>query len=398
MCKSSDFQNGNAQQQQAAAAAAAQQQQQQQAAAAAAAQQQQQQQAAAAAQQQQQQQAAAAAAAAAAAQQAQGLAAQAAGQLPPAAAGAAVAVTIDQLAQLIGAVRLPHGDKKLPAFSSGLPDDWVSWRTTFNNVAELKTWTDQQRKMQLVAAMEGTAVRMVSHVDADAYTWDGLLEEYGNHFLPAAQSHLAESQFQQAKQGDREAIVAYHTRLRELYSRAHPRADAQNAHDLINKFIFGLAHPVVKDRTFDSHPATYSEALAVATSKAAGVLIMRSADGLGGRGGAGGIMAITPEGAIVGAAGGGEGGGCFKCGEVGHFKRECPTWATGGRGSFPRWSARRGGRFGGRGGGSRGRFSGQRKRPRTEGRQMAAMYGTLGGEEPDENHNRPEPQSAEQGN
>ena len=266
-----------------------------------------------------------------------------------------------QFQAILDAVRPPaNNEKKLPPFSTGLPNDWVAWRTTYGNIANLKNWTDDQRKAQLIAAMEGTAVRMVTHVDTGPLLWNQVLDAYGNHFLPAAQSHLAETQFQSAKQGEREAIVAWHTRLRELFSRANPGVDEENSKQLISKFVFGLAHPVVKDRTYDTHPDTYSRALEVATSKAAGVLIMRQADGLGRAGG--GVMSIEPDGALLAATSGpprtafresrpeGEGrlvgdGRCFKCKEFGHIKRDCPQWKD---------SSKRRGQRGGRGGGGGG--------------------------------------------
>lgn len=62
----------------------------------------------------------------------------------------------------------------------------------------------------------------------------------------------------------------------------------------------------------------------------------------GGRGGGGG-----------GRGGGGGGNGCYKCGQEGHFSRECPDGGGGGAGGFNRRGGGRGGR-GGRGGGGRG--------------------------------------------
>jgi len=269
----------------------------------------------------------------------------------------------------------PNAEKKLPAFSSGLPDDWVAWKATFKNVANLKAWEEDAKKNQLVAAMEGNAVRAVSHIDPahnparlnQPYTSRELMDAYDKTFMPVAASHLALTQYNMAKQGAGEAILSWHTRLRELFTRAYPaKADHSDTdEDLINKFVLGLAHPVVRDRTWDSHPYTFSLALETATSKAAGVLIMRQTAGFGRGGGSndGAVLGITETGAVAdlaaldGAGGGNPARGgrpleCFVCRSRDHLKRDCPDRAKGrrGGGGGSSWRGR------GRSSGGRGNF------------------------------------------
>ncbi len=290
-------------------------------------------------------------------------------------------LTEAQLRTLIQGVGGGGAGRRPPTFSSGLPEEWTAFKITFENVAALKGWNGpgaeaaDNKRRNLVAAFEGAAARAVQHIDParnpanhnNPYTFNELMTAYNNVFMPAAASHLAMTQYSVAKQQEREAILSWHTRLRELFSRAFPGVAAQDSADLINKFILGLYHPVVRDRTWDAHPATYSEALEKATSKAAGVLVMQHSQG-GRRDRTGHVASLglglddlgsaANEGAaMVGAVGGpggpggrggrrGAGDTCFNCGSPDHYKRDCPQLRQGpaGRGRGGRGGGRRGGR------------------------------------------------------
>ena len=283
----------------------------------------------------------------------------------------------DQLAQLIRETK--KGSRRLPSFSSGLPSDWQAWRIVFENHARAKSWDDAEGVTNLVCALEGQAARVVHHIDHNAdnpktghpWTINDLLDKFGEHFLPAAMSHLAVSQFYSAKQGPCETLIGWHTRLRELFTRAFPAKAAEDAPDLIYRFVMGISHPQVRSYVYDAHETTYSKVLEKATTKTAGVVMMKEAGGKE----AEGMMSITPDGALYSSPQEGERLGafgstenpvgkdgtvqrCHRCNSSSHFIRECPearrdafrgrgrgrTWRRDGRG--PRG---RGGRGGGRG-------------------------------------------------
>ena len=265
----------------------------------------------------------------------------------------------DQLQQLIQAVGGGNGNrssKRLTPFSSADPTDWIAWRTTFGRVAELQQWNDNQKRLQLLAAMEGLACRQVSTIDVDGMGWEEILNAYGNRFLPPAAGQLAREQFSAAKQWESEGITAWHTRLSELYGRAYPNGNLDTDRILIEKFVMGLNHATVLDRTWDTDPQTMQAALNTATTKLANVERVRRATGGGGRRG---VMSleVTGEEPRVAALG----GECFHCKTTGHYRAECPLR------SYPKEEAQRRanqrqqpGRGGGRG---RGRGRGRGGRP-----------------------------------
>ena len=290
---------------------------------------------------------------------------------PPVQMGAA------QLQQLLAARNQGEGRRVSP-FSSGLPEDFLAWRNVFGRLRALKGWDDQTSLRQLAAGLEGAACRMTSDIQVDGVypvghpmagqnvTYDSLMAAYQERFIPASLSKLARTQFLQSAQESTETLVSWHTRLRELYMRAHPGAAIETSHELVERFILGIYDGVIREKTFDVSPATYSEALTVATTKAATRFCLMQNDGLLPNT----KKSTTPQNlsmmamsanpiAEMGVQRAGEGGTvavlgpCFYCQAPGHIKRDC-------RKRLADLRARRGNRGGGgrRGGGQRGRGRG----------------------------------------
>ena len=281
----------------------------------------------------------------------------------------------------------PASEKRLPAFSSGNPTDWLSWRSTFLRIAELKQWNDDMRRSQILAAMEGLACRQVQTIDVDAgpMTWQEILVAYGNRFLPPAAGKLAREEFANAKQVDGESITAWHTRISELFLRAYPGNNVETDITLLDRFVLGLANKEVMSRTFDGEYHTMTEALQIATTKMANVKRVEAAiraDGGAVRSHRNFLMsleaqdaadtAVKDEDGTVAAAG----NDCFHCGRPGHYRDECPDRGlsreqarrkagTDNRARTGQWRGRgRGRRPGGRGGAPQGGRGGRRGGPR----------------------------------
>ena len=270
-----------------------------------------------------------------------------------------MAMTEEQLTRLLAAVRLPPAgtDKKLTPFVTGESADWIAWKQTFLHVWRLKGWNQEVAKAQLAAAMEGAACRMVSDIPIDAapgnpaITCLALLEAYGNRFLPPAQSRLARQGFKDAQQKADESITAWHTRVRELFQRAHPNADLEHSIELVERFLLGLYDSKVREFTFLKLPQTMAQALTEASDAAATVACLRKTDGYGSRPA---VQALDAVGAVSNAK-------CYRCGDTGHFRRDCPQPdpRRKGRGGFARATEGRSGRSG-RGGQGRNPAPGAR--------------------------------------
>ena len=108
----------------------------------------------------------------------------------------AVGMTADQLQQLIQAVTPApapapatrrKAEKRLAPFSTGKDTDWLAWKATYLRVAELNDWDEDEKRKQILASMEGLAMRLVQTIKVDApvkLTSDQILIAYENRFLP----------------------------------------------------------------------------------------------------------------------------------------------------------------------------------------------------------------------
>ena len=100
------------------------------------------------------------------------------------------------------AVHNADRSKRLTPFNSGDAVDWLAWRKVYENTRLLKGWNDQQSKLQLIAAMEGTACRFVSDIAVhdDAITWQQVLQRYHERFVPPQAGKSARLDFRRLKQ------------------------------------------------------------------------------------------------------------------------------------------------------------------------------------------------------
>ena len=163
--------------------------------------------------------------------------------------------------------------------------------------------------------MEGAANRAVSDLNVETFANVTLtLDAYEERFIPRAAAQLARAEFDHACQASNETVFQWHTRLREIFSRAYPERAATADRPLIDKFTIGLVDSALARHMLDHQPATFAQALQTAQSKQATEDLMAARY----PGQAPTLSAMShPDGRSAGSS------GCWYCQEPGHQRSDC---------------------------------------------------------------------------
>ncbi len=174
------------------------------------------------------------------------------------------------------AAQAPSGVRKILLFEeTGDATAWATWITRFETVANIAGWNAARMKAELKAGMSRAAALVTRDKDIqDPRTFNQVKADYQDRFITPADSDQARAEFSLAQQGAEESLLEFHSRLRELFTRAYPAAmgnidGAPMEQILRDRFISGLLHPAIKEYTWDKRPANYIECLAVVQRKQA---------------------------------------------------------------------------------------------------------------------------------
>lgn len=235
--------------------------------------------------------------------------------------------------------------RKPDSFSSGDPVEWRTWRANFEIITEINQWNNARARREAAACMTGLAKIYVQDIPHGAEVgppvpgFGLLLDSYQERFMPQADSDLARISLKEARQGEDETVLAWHSNVRHLYQRAHPNvalAALGVERNLMDAFILGIRDPSIRADVWKARPANYTACLDTAQNLVAGAQVLKSRaseDSKAGGSGAGLFaMADTRT--------------CFVCEKPGHVYRDCYMYKR------SKEKAGRGGRYSSRGRGS----------------------------------------------
>ena len=126
--------------------------------------------------------------------------------------------------------------------------NWPAWFRHFRAVADVHGWSKDQRALQLVSYLDGTAMNVAQElVDNDLYNYDVLVKLLSDRFDPASRVSAFRSRFHGRSRRHHEDADTFADALSELCQVGYPQSPPELRQELIaEQFVRGQSDPKLK--------------------------------------------------------------------------------------------------------------------------------------------------------
>lgn len=155
------------------------------------------------------------------------------------------------------------GNVKLPAFLG--KESWKVWRNRFEEIAERRGWSDEDKLDELLPKLQGQAGDFVfSQLPKIVRSNYGkLVAELNNRYRVIENSKAFSLKFSRRDQKPGESVEEYAAALKELYDKAYEHRDPQTRQeDLLRRFLDGLIDEKARFQVeYTKQPGTIDDAV-----------------------------------------------------------------------------------------------------------------------------------------
>ena len=152
---------------------------------------------------------------------------------------------------------------KLPPFNG--KEKWEVWHNRFEDVANRRGWSEDDKLDELLPRLQGTAGEFVfSQLSVKIRSsYRRLVRELGNRFKHVEIAKTYQAQFSKRNQKVNESVEDYAVELKRLYDKGHSnRPHAIRQEDLLRRFLDGLLdHKARQQVEFVKQPQSIEEAV-----------------------------------------------------------------------------------------------------------------------------------------
>lgn len=159
---------------------------------------------------------------------------------------------------------------------------WTTFKNNFKRIRVINKWEDSYAISRLPICFTDQAARAVEHIDVSTVgTLRALFILYDTIFINPASTKLFKVQFDQLSRNQGEDLLAYHTRIREIYIKAYPNDNLIEQSDILkDRFCLHLGSLSLSkalNSLVEYDTLTYTELLTRAQSIGASDLLCRTA-------------------------------------------------------------------------------------------------------------------------
>lgn len=147
--------------------------------------------------------------------------------------------------------------------------DWADYLKHFEAVATWNGWTGEEKAVQLIMSLSGTARQTWSDCWPDSehcYNYDVLVNILAGRFKPEGQEEAYKAEFRGRCKKKTETFMDFGFALRRLGIRAFPKLNHEAREDIVrDQFLTGLVEPEMRKHVSLAHPKNLDQAITMAS-------------------------------------------------------------------------------------------------------------------------------------
>ena len=157
--------------------------------------------------------------------------------------------------------------ERVPESFNGAKVELKDWLFTFDVLARLNGWTEEEKGSQLTSLLRGNALQVLEDLPVeDREDYETVVESLKRRFDPEEKKGLKKMEFKNRTKRRNESVTEYGYALSKMTKGAYPKLDYIDREELaIDQFVDGLPNLEIQKHVQFGRPTSLNQAIALAT-------------------------------------------------------------------------------------------------------------------------------------